>query len=116
MRGRFGSNPSRCTAPDQDRVSETSPPDRVAIGVTCVDVKVRIVDTVIRVVNIDRLGRDVQIAEPNGRLRWIEALAEIPADEMKPFQLVGIRISADFVSLRNVPHFSGMNDLSVFAL
>ena len=101
-----------CTAPDQDGVLEfpkhinESPADRVAIGVTCVDVEVRIVDPVIRVVNIDWLGSDVQIAEPNGRHRRVEPLAEIPAHAVKPLQLVDVLIGADFVSLRNI----GIND------
>ena len=45
-----------------------SPADGVAIGFACLDVKVRIVDATIRMVNIDRLGSNVQIADPNGRL------------------------------------------------
>ena len=71
-----------------------SPANRVTIRFACVNVKIRIVHAVIRMVNIDRLRRDVQITEPNGGHVRIESLPKVSAYLVKPFQLRYILISA----------------------
>ena len=79
-----------------------SPADRVTIGFARLDVEVRIVDAAIRVVDVDRFRRDIQITEPNGRLHRIEPLAEITADAMKPLQLEDVFVGPDSESLRDI--------------
>src|ERR1035438_4812564 len=89
---------------------DESPPDGVPVSFARVDVKIGIVDAAIGVVHIDRFGRDIQIAEPDGGLAGIEPLTEIAAHAMKPFQLEHILVGADPVALRDISVDDGNAD------
>src|SRR6516162_2969928 len=79
-----------------------SPTEGVTIGLACIDMEVRVVEAVIRVVNIYRFGRDVQIAHPNGRLLWVEALRKVASYAVKPLQLIDVFVGPNPISLRHI--------------
>lgn len=81
-----------------------SPANRVTIRFACVNVKIRIVHAVIRMVNIDRLRRDVQITEPNSGHVRIESLPKVSARLVKPFHLRYILIHY-LALLRELPDY-----------
>ena len=99
-----------------------SPSDRVAVGFAGVNVKVRVIDATVRVLDVDGLRRDVQIAEPDRRQVRVKMLAEIPADAVEPLQLGDVLIGADLEALRNISIHDGnaaddsLHDPNIFAV
>ena len=45
--------------------------DDFFVGIPSVDVKIDIVHTLLRVIDVNRFGGDIEIANPDRRLRWI---------------------------------------------
>jgi hypothetical protein len=56
---------------------------------------VNIVHPFLRVVDVDRLGGNVKIAEPNGWLLWIKRSFEIGSQAPKPSELLGVLFRRD---------------------
>ena len=59
-------------------------------GISRIDVEVNIFYSPVRMVDIDRLGRHIQISGPDGGLEGIQVLLEIFANAAEPCELEGV--------------------------
>src|SRR5438874_2161144 len=81
---------------------DEAPGDSFFEGHTRINVEVGIPFTAIWVIHIDRLRRDIEVANPNGRLLGIEVGREVALQPFEPGELVNVFLGLDGVPLRNV--------------
>src|ERR1035438_2056933 len=79
-----------------------APRNSVPVSFAGVDMEIRVVNAPVRMVDIYRLGRDIQVARPDRRLGGIQSFAEITTHAVKPLQFKHIPVGAHLVSLWNV--------------
>src|SRR6516164_1967947 len=80
-----------------EHIDET-PIARPRVSFASVDMEIDIIDALVRMVNVNWLGSDVKIAEPNGRRGRIKGLLEAFAQAPEPLQLEGVFVGSDFVA------------------
>ncbi len=101
---------------------DPTPIENFLEGFSRVDVKVRIVGAAVRVIDINGLRRDIEVAEPDGRLCRIEVLLEVASNAAEPRKLERVLVSRDILALRNVgvdygnPVHHGLENACVFTL
>ena len=101
---------------------DESPGDHLLVGDSSIDVEVGIVHASFGMVDVNRLGGDIEVAKPDRRCIGVQGAFKISAQTLKPSELQSVFLRRNRITLRNVsvddrnPADDGLDDPEIFVV